>query len=76
MRYYSLSSLNYLFNKFNLKIFYVKKIPTHGGSIRVYVTNNKKQKSIHQLIIFLSMKKNFLIINHSMNLRKKWYCLK
>ena len=48
MRYYSLSSLDYLFKKFNLKIFYVKKIPTHGGSIRVYVTNNQKQKSIHQ----------------------------
>ena len=38
MRYYSLTSLNYLFKKYNLKIFYAKKIPTHGGSIRVYVS--------------------------------------
>ena len=44
MRYYSLSSLNYLFKKYKLNIFYAKEIPTHGGSIRVYVTKNKAQK--------------------------------
>lgn len=62
MRYYSLSSLNYLFNKFNLKIFYVKKIPTHGGSIRVYVTNNKKQKKHSSVNNILKYEKKFL--NH------------
>lgn len=41
MRYYSLTSLNYLFKKYNLKIFHAKKIPTHGGSIRVYVSKDK-----------------------------------
>ena len=45
MRYYSLTSLDYLFKKFSLKIFYVKKIPTHGGSIRVYVSNNQGKKT-------------------------------
>ncbi len=44
MRYYSLTSLNYLFKKYKLKIFHAKKIPTHGGSIRVYVSKNKKYK--------------------------------
>ena len=44
MRYYSLMSLKYLFEKYNLKIFHAKKIPTHGGSIRVYVSKNKKLK--------------------------------
>ena len=44
MRYYSLTSLSYLFKKYNLKIFYAKKIQTHGGSIRVYVSKNKNQK--------------------------------
>ena len=44
MRYYSLTSLNYLFKKYKLKIFYAKEIPTHGGSIRVYVTKSKARK--------------------------------
>jgi len=60
MRYYSLTSLNYLFNKFNFKIFHAKKIPTHGGSIRVYVSKNKKytvQKSVKNI---LSQEKKYL----------------
>lgn len=36
LRYYSVHSLQYLMNKHDLEIFHVKKIPTHGGSIRVY----------------------------------------
>ena len=44
MRYYSLKSLNYLFKKHNLQIFDAENIPTHGGSIRVYVCNIKKYK--------------------------------
>ena len=36
LRYYSLHSLKYLLEKHGLEIFYAKRIPTHGGSIRVY----------------------------------------
>lgn len=36
LRYYSLHSLNYLLEKHGLEIFHAKRIPTHGGSIRVY----------------------------------------
>jgi hypothetical protein len=36
LRYYSLNSLQYLFNQHELEIFHVQKIPTHGGSVRVY----------------------------------------
>ena len=36
LRYYSLASLKYLLKMHNLEIFYAKKIPTHGGSVRVY----------------------------------------
>jgi hypothetical protein len=36
LRYYSLHSLKYLLEMHGLKVFHVKKIPTHGGSIRVY----------------------------------------
>ena len=63
MRYYSLTSLKYLFEKYKLKIFHAKKIPTHGGSIRVYVSKNQKQK------VFSSVKK---ILNNE----KKYHNLK
>ena len=36
LRYYSLLSLEFLFLKHNMEIIFAKKIPTHGGSIRVY----------------------------------------
>lgn len=36
LRYYSLASLQYLLLAHDLEIFHVKRIPTHGGSIRVY----------------------------------------
>lgn len=37
LRYYSLTSLKYLFEKHGLTVFHARRIPTHGGSIRVYV---------------------------------------
>ena len=36
LRYYSLTSLNYLLSKHQLEIFKAERINTHGGSIRVY----------------------------------------
>lgn len=36
LRYYSLASLRYLLEAHGLEIFHAKKIPTHGGSVRVY----------------------------------------
>lgn len=36
LRYYSVHSLKNLLEMHNLEVFYVKRIPTHGGSIRVY----------------------------------------
>ncbi|NEP56756.1 MAG: class I SAM-dependent methyltransferase [Symploca sp. SIO2G7] len=36
LRYYSLQSLEYLFNRHGLEVIHAKRIPTHGGSIRVY----------------------------------------
>ena len=36
LRYYSLTSLKYLFERHGLEIFDAKLIPTHGGSIRIY----------------------------------------
>lgn len=36
LRYYSLHSLKYLLEKHGLEMIHAKRIPTHGGSIRVY----------------------------------------
>jgi SAM-dependent methyltransferase len=36
LRYYSLTSLRYLLATEGLEVFHAKRIPTHGGSIRVY----------------------------------------
>jgi len=38
LMYYSLHSLKYLLEQHGLEIFHAKKIPTHGGSIRAYVS--------------------------------------
>ena len=42
--YWSLTSLNTFFNKLQLTIFDVEEINTHGGSIRVYVSQEKNIK--------------------------------
>jgi len=60
MRYYSLTSLNYLFKKYNLKIFHAKKIPTHGGSIRVYVSKDKRHKVNKSVLDILKIEKKKL----------------
>lgn len=60
LRYYSLSSLKYLFEKHGLKIIYAKKISPHGGSIRVYVTKSKKFKINKNVDKILNYEKKFL----------------
>jgi hypothetical protein len=40
LRYYSLRSLQELLTRHGLEIFYARRIPTHGGSIRVYAARN------------------------------------
>ena len=60
LRYYSLSSLKFLFNQIGFKIFDVKKINTHGGSLRVFASKNKKYKVSKKVKNFLSFEKKFL----------------
>ena len=48
LRYYTVSSLKKIFNKYGLKIINVKKIPTHGGSIRVYACRKNTEYKIHR----------------------------
>jgi len=42
--YYSLKPLIKFLDKYKMEIFDVKKIPIHGGSIKVYVTNKLNKK--------------------------------
>ncbi len=60
MRYYSLTSLNYLFKKYGLRIFKAKKIGTHGGSIRVYAAKSKKYKIEERVKKILNFEKKYL----------------
>ena len=59
LRYYSLLSLKYLFEKYNLSIFHAKKIPTHGGSIRVYAARKGKFKTLNSVKNIIQEEKNF-----------------
>lgn len=45
LRYYSIYPLTVLFDKFDMEIFDVERIPSHGGSVRVYAAN----KGIHSI---------------------------
>ena len=43
LRYYSLHSLQYILGAHDLEVFHAKRIPTHGGSIRVYASRKGTQ---------------------------------
>lgn len=43
LRYYSLHSLKYLLERHGLEIIHARRIPTHGGSIRVYAARKGKR---------------------------------
>ncbi len=60
MRYYTLTALNKLFNSFGLKIIYVKKIKTHGGSIRVYASKKNYKFKNNNFQRLLKIEKNKL----------------
>jgi len=43
LRYYSLHSLQYLLQMHGLKVLHARRIPTHGGSLRVYAVKSGDQ---------------------------------
>lgn len=45
LRHYSLKSLAHLLGMHGLEVFHAKRIPTHGGSIRVYAARKGVQKT-------------------------------
>ena len=71
LRYYSISSLKYIFNKHDLEIFYCKKIEPHGGSIRVYASYKGKYKIDKSVKKFLDEERKFLVKKTFQNFKYK-----
>lgn len=61
MRYYSLHSLKYLFERHNLEVFHAKEIPSHGGSIRVYCALQGKYEIEETVNMQLSRERNVVV---------------
>jgi hypothetical protein len=57
LRYYSLASLQNLLGRHGLEIFHVKRIPTHGGSIRVYAARAGSHEVKDSVTEVLAMEK-------------------
>ena len=71
LRYYSLTSLNYFFKKFNLEIISAKEINTHGGSIRVYAAYKGKYKVEKKVKKILIQEKNKINLKKFFIFKKK-----
>jgi hypothetical protein len=53
LRHYSLTSLKYLLQMHGLEVIHARRIPTHGGSIRVYAARSGKypvRKSVNEIL--------------------------
>ncbi len=61
LRYYSLHSLQYLLEMHGLEIIHAKKIPTHGGSIRVYAARKGKYPVKSTVAVLLEEEKNTVL---------------
>ena len=57
LRYYSLHSLKYLLEMHGLEIIHAKRIPTHGGSIRVYAARKGKHTVMPTVASLLQIEK-------------------
>ena len=64
--YYSVTSLNYIFNTNNMDIFRVVPVNTHGGSLRVFVKNNtnKNIQVDDSVNIYMNNEKDLLKIEN------------
>ncbi len=61
LRYYSLISLINLLKLHDLEVFHAKKIPSHGGSIRVYAARKGTYKTLDTVKKMLKEEKPYVI---------------
>lgn len=62
--YLSLTSVTNIFEKCNLKIYKVEKIPTHGGSLRVYGSHKNNSKEISSSLREILNEEEIFGLNH------------
>jgi len=58
LRHYSLGSIAYLLNMHGLEVIHAKRIPTHGGSIRVYASRRGARKALPTVEQLLAEERN------------------
>ena len=69
LRYYSVQSLKYLLEMHGLEVIHAKRIPTHGGSVRVYAAR-KGQKAVERSVAeLLAVEEQQLTWERFMNFR-------
>lgn len=56
MSYWAIDSLSKLFDRFDMEVFHVEKVPVHGGTVRVYVQKKESKRKIeHSVSKFLKL---------------------
>jgi hypothetical protein len=70
LRYYSLHSIKYLLEMHGLEIFHAKRIPTHGGSIRVF-SARKGTFPIHDTVTKLLNEEKDIVLDKNNLLKFK-----
>ena len=70
--FFSLNSVKKILEKVNLTLFDVEPIWTHGGSMRYYISKNKKLSHLQHLKNYLLLKRklNLLVVRHIFSLKK------
>ena len=76
--YFSATSVEKIAKDHGLKLFDVKRLDTHGGSMRYYITNNIDKKKTNRLSLILKNENKMMInsINSLYNFKKKIFRLK
>jgi hypothetical protein len=71
LRYYTLASIEFLLGKHGLEIFFAKRIPTHGGSIRVYAARKGQMPISDDLLGIVEEEKAALTGDNLRRFRKR-----
>ena len=65
VNYWSVTSISYFFKKLGYLVYNVEHINTHGGSIRVYISKDKKTTN-KNLELFLTKEKEFGMLDYEL----------
>lgn len=71
LRYYALQSLKFLLEMHGLEIVHAKRIPTHGGSIRVYAARKGQRPVQGSVSALLAVEDRELTWDRFMNFRRR-----